>query len=82
MAGGDWVGDVGSTTCAFGVRGGVVRRGGCPKCPSLGDGHFGHLRFKFFLKIDFDGHLVGGDFALFGGCCWEWKRVKNDVHSH
>jgi hypothetical protein len=39
----------------------VVRQeGGCPKCPSLGDGHFGHLRFKFFLKIDFDGHLVGG----------------------
>jgi hypothetical protein len=34
------------------------------------------------LKIDFDGHLVGGDFASFGGCCWEWKRVKNDVHSH
>jgi len=34
------------------------------------------------LKIDFDGHLVGGDFALFGGCWWEWKRVKNDVHSH
>ena len=82
MAGDDWVEDVGSTTCAFGVRGGEVRRGGCPKNPSLGDGHFGHLRFKFFLKIDFDGHLVGGDFALFGGCCWEWKRVKNDVHSH
>jgi len=56
--------------------------GECPLCPLLGDGHFGHLRFKFFLKIDFDGHLVGREFALFGGCCWEWKRVKNDVHSH
>ena len=57
-------------------------KGGCPKNPSLRDGHFGHVRFKFFLKIDFDGHLVGGDFAIFGGCCWEWKRVKNDVQSH
>ena len=55
--------------------------GGCPKCPSLGDGHFGHVRFKFFLKIDFNGHLVGGEFATFGGCCWECNWVKNDVHT-
>ena len=34
------------------------------------------------LKIDFDGHLVGGDFATFGGYCWEWNRVNNDVHTH
>jgi hypothetical protein len=31
---------------------------GCPKCPLLCDGHFGHLRFKIFLIFDFDGHLV------------------------
>ena len=24
----------------------------------LGDGHFGHVRFKIFLIFDFDGHLV------------------------
>jgi hypothetical protein len=32
--------------------------GGCPKCPKLGVGHFGHIRFKIFLIFDFDGHLV------------------------
>ena len=31
---------------------------GCPFFPELGDGHFGHLRFKIFLIFDFDGHLV------------------------
>ena len=37
--------------------------GGVQSAGSLGDGHFGHLGFKFFLKIDFDGHLLGGDVA-------------------
>ena len=37
--------------------------GGVQSAGSLGDGHFGHVRFKFFLKIDFDGHLLGGDVA-------------------
>jgi hypothetical protein len=40
--------------------------GGCPKCPKLGVGHFGHIRFKFFLKIDFDGHLLNGELVNFG----------------
>jgi hypothetical protein len=31
--------------------------GGCPKCPLLLDGHFGHVRFKTFLFFEFDGHL-------------------------
>jgi hypothetical protein len=30
----------------------------CPFCSSLGDGHFGHTRFKLFLIFDFDGHFV------------------------
>ena len=33
---------------------------GCPFCPELGDGHFGHVRFKTFLFVDFDGHLEWG----------------------
>jgi hypothetical protein len=32
--------------------------GGGQSAPRWGDGHFGHVRFKFFLGIDFDGHLV------------------------
>jgi hypothetical protein len=36
--------------------GGVL--GGAHYAPRWGDGHFGHVRFKFFLGIDFDGHLV------------------------
>lgn len=32
----------------------------CPFCPELGDGHFGHVRFKTFLFVDFDGHLEWG----------------------
>ena len=35
---------------------------GCPFFPELGDGHFGHLRFKIFVNFDFDGHLVQGRF--------------------
>ena len=31
--------------------------GECPFFRLLGDGHFGHLRFKIFLIFDFDGHL-------------------------
>ena len=31
--------------------------GGAQSAPRWGDGHFGHVRFKFFLEIDFDGHL-------------------------
>ena len=31
--------------------------GGAHYAPRWGDGHFGHVRFKFFLEIDFDGHL-------------------------
>lgn len=76
MAGDDWVEDVGSTTCAFGVR------GGDQSAPSLGDGHFGHVRFKFFLKIDFDGHLVGGDFCVFWWMLLGVEASENDVHSH
>jgi hypothetical protein len=34
--------------------------GECPFCGELGDGHFGHLRFKNFLIFDFDGHLFVG----------------------
>ena len=33
---------------------------GCPFCLELGDGHFGHVRFKNFVNFDFDGHLVWG----------------------
>jgi hypothetical protein len=40
--------------------------GGCPKCPKVGDGHFGHVRFKTFLIFDFDGHLVRVPFSLKG----------------
>jgi hypothetical protein len=40
---------------------------GCPKCPLLCDGHFGHLRFKKFLIFDFDGHLVTGWCCLIDG---------------
>ncbi len=36
--------------------------GGVQSAGSLGDGHFGHVRFKFFVKFDFDGHLVHGTF--------------------
>ena len=32
--------------------------GECPICSELSDGHFGHVRFKNFVNIDFDGHLV------------------------
>ena len=41
--------------------------GGCPKCPKLGIGHFGHIRFKIFLIFDFDGHLVTGWCCLIDG---------------
>jgi hypothetical protein len=41
--------------------------GGCPKCPKLGDGHFGHIRFKIFLVFDFYGHLVDGYECLIDG---------------
>ena len=34
--------------------------GECPICSELGDGHFGHVRFKTFLFSDFDGQLVWG----------------------
>jgi hypothetical protein len=32
----------------------------------LGDGHFGHLKFKIFLFFDFDGHLVDRHERLIG----------------
>jgi hypothetical protein len=32
----------------------------CPICLMLSDGHFGHVKFKFLLDFDFDGHLVVG----------------------
>jgi len=32
--------------------------GECPFFGELGDGHFGHTRFKKFLIFDFDGHKV------------------------
>jgi hypothetical protein len=32
--------------------------GECPFFGELGDGHFGHTRFKKFLMFDFDGHTV------------------------
>ena len=35
-------------------------RGECPICSELSDGHFGHLRFKNFVNIDFVGILCGG----------------------
>ena len=41
--------------------------GGCPKCPKLGVGHFGHIRFKIFLIFDFDGHLVDRHECLIDG---------------
>ena len=51
--------------------------GGCPKCPKLGIGHFGHIRFKIFLIFDFDGHLVDMNNFVGSGClqspldkCW------------
>ena len=40
---------------------------GCPKYPLLGDGHFGHIRFKIFLIFDFDGHLVDRHECLIDG---------------
>jgi hypothetical protein len=41
--------------------------GECPFCPLLGDGHFGHVRFKIFLIFDFDGHLVDWHERLIDG---------------
>ena len=41
--------------------------GGCPKCPKLGVGHFGHIRFKIFLIFDFNGHLVDRHECLIDG---------------
>ncbi len=41
--------------------------GECPFFRLLGDGHFGHLRFKIFLIFDFDGHLVDGHECLMDG---------------
>jgi hypothetical protein len=41
--------------------------GGCPKCPKVGDGHVGHVRFKIFLIFDFDGHLVDRHECLIDG---------------
>jgi hypothetical protein len=47
--------------------------GGCPLCPSLGDGHFGHVRFKKFLFFEFDGHL-GCWIELLDGLAG-WRRL-------
>ncbi len=47
----DWVGNF---MGIFEVR---VGGGGVQSAPWLGDGHFGHARFKFFSFFDFDGHL-------------------------
>ena len=41
--------------------------GGVQSAGSLGDGHFGHVRFKFFVNFDFDGHLVHGTLRLVWG---------------
>ena len=41
--------------------------GECPFFRLLGDGHFGHLRFKIFLIFDFDGHLVDRHECLIDG---------------
>jgi hypothetical protein len=32
--------------------------GECPFFGELGDGHFGHIRFKKIPIFDFDGHMV------------------------
>ena len=45
----------------------VCGEGGCPKCRQLCVGHFGHVRFKIFVNVDFDGHLVGRGFDSVGG---------------
>jgi hypothetical protein len=42
--------------------------GGCPKCPQLGDGHFGHSRFKIFANFEIDGHFGGGGLGV--EKCW------------
>ena len=47
MAGDDWVEDVGSTTCAFGVRGGEVRRGDAQSAPRWGMGTLDILGSNF-----------------------------------
>lgn len=36
----------------------MIFGGECPMCPELSDGHFGHARLKFFVIVNFDGHLV------------------------
>ena len=43
----------------MGMFEGRDRRGGVQSAPWLGDGHFGHARFKFLSFFDFDGHLFG-----------------------
>jgi len=46
------------TNCMNGKLERIKESRGCPLCPRLGVGHFGHIRFKNFLFFDFDGHSV------------------------
>ena len=46
------------TDCMSGKLERIKESRWCPLCPKLGDGHFGHVRFKSFVIFDFDGHLV------------------------
>ena len=41
----------------------------------LSDGHFGHVKFKFLLDFDFDGHLIVG-------CRWVKKVVEVNFWAH
>ena len=53
--------------------------GGVQSAGSLGDGHFGHVRFKFFVKFDFDGHPVPGTLRWWnGGKYW----LINYIHTY
>ena len=53
--------------------------GGVQSAGSLGDGHFGHVRFKFFVKFDFDGHLVHG---TSGRVCVYRMMIVDTIHTY
>ena len=53
----------------------------------LGDGHFGHVRFKNFVNFDFDGHLVQDRFGeqrvivmFVTRSCWN-RCVEFTIHT-